>query len=76
MAKSVEAQAGRAIKTISHPGSIADKRVISRSNRFTLFLTTALPTFLLMENPHLETGSPLLEALRTKMLQAHEPPFE
>jgi len=73
--KSAAAEAGRAIKTISHPGSIAVKRVISRSNRFTLFLTTALPIFLLTEKPHLETGSPLLEALNTSKLQAHEPPF-
>jgi hypothetical protein len=54
---------------------MAAKRVISRSNRFTLFLTTALPIFLLTEKPHLETGSPLLEALNTSRLQAHEPPF-
>jgi len=69
------AEAGRAMKTISHPGAMAAKRVISRSNRFTLFLTTAFPIFLLTEKPHLETGSPLLEALNTKRLQAHEPPF-
>ena len=75
IANFVFAVAGRAIKTISHPGSIAAKRVISRSNRFTLFLTTALPIFLLTAKPHLETGSPLLEALNTNRLQAHEPPF-
>jgi len=74
-AKSAAEEGGRAIKTISHPGGREVKRVISRSNRLTLFLTTALPIFLLTEKPHLETGSPLLEALNTSKLQAHEPPF-
>ena len=75
MVKSEVAEAGRAIKTISHPGAIAVNLVISRNNLFTLFLTTALPIFLLTEKPHLETGSPLLDALNTNRLQAHEPPF-
>ena len=73
--KSAAAEGGRAIKTISHPGGTAVKRVISRSNRLTLFLTTALPIFLLTEKPHLETGSPFVEALNISWLQAHEPPF-
>jgi hypothetical protein len=75
MVKSEVAEAGRAIKTISQPGATAVNLVISRNNLFTLFLTTALPIFLLTEKPHLETGSPLLDALNTNRLQAHEPPF-
>jgi hypothetical protein len=73
--KFVVAEAGRAIKTISQPGETAVNLVISRNNLLTLFLTTALPIFLLTEKPHLETGSPLLDALNTNRLQAHEPPF-
>jgi hypothetical protein len=69
------AEGGRAIKTMSHPGGKSAKRVISRNNRLTLFLTTALPIFLLTEKPHLETGSPLPVALNTSKLQAHDPPF-
>jgi|PlaIllAssembly_1097288.scaffolds.fasta_scaffold700015_1 hypothetical protein len=72
LAKSVVAEAGRAIKTKSHPGLIVVKRAISLSNRFTLFLTTALPIFLLTESPHLEKESPLLQAFSISKLLTHE----
>ena len=62
------------MNTISHPGLSGVKRVISRSSLFTLFLTTALPIFLLTEKPHLERRSLLGKALRTNKSQAREMP--
>ena len=74
-AKSALAAAVRAIITISHPGSTGNCRVMSLSRRFTLFLTTALPTLLLTEYPYLVFVQPLGSALITTKPLTHDPPF-
>jgi len=70
----VVAAAGRAINIISHPGSTGASRKISRSNRFTLFLVTALPIRLLTEKPYLDKLSPLGNAFITIKLLTHDLP--
>ena len=60
---------------MSHPGNNGASRKISRSNRFTLFLVTALPTRWLTEKPYRDKVSPLGKAFITSKLLAHELPL-
>ena len=63
------------MNTISHPGFKGMIRKISRSQRFTLFLVTALPTRLLTEKPYREMVSPLAKALIATKSDARELPL-
>ena len=69
------AAAGRAMKMMSHPGLSDAVRSTSRRRRFTLFLTTALPTLLLTEIPYRDNVSSLCIALITSRSHAHDLPF-
>ena len=60
---------------MSHPACSGVNRKISRSKRFTLFLTTALPTRRLTEKPYLDEVSPLGKAFITTKSLTHELPL-
>jgi len=66
----------RAISTMSQPGLRGVRRMISRSKRLTLFLTTAFPTFLLTTKPQRDWGRLLGMALITTRPLCHELPLE
>jgi hypothetical protein len=59
---------------MSQPVFTGNFLVISRSSRFTWFLTTALPTRRLTVNPNLDKANPLGIALTTTSLPAQDFP--
>lgn len=63
------------MKTISQPAFTGICLRISLSKRFTLFLTTALPTRRLTVKPYLDMLSPLGTALNTITLSDQEAPL-
>jgi hypothetical protein len=60
---------------MSQPGNSGAFLNISRSRRFILFLTTALPTRRPTAKPHLVKSSPLGKALTTISLPAQDLPL-
>ncbi len=75
VAKSAFAAGGRTIITTSDDDLRGILGEISRSWRFSRFLTTALPTFLLTEKPKRDTGRPLGMARKTSKGDAWELPL-
>ena len=60
---------------ISQPGRTGVCLIISRSRRFTRFLTTALPTRRLTTKPNRDEPRPLGKALMTISLAAQDLPL-